>query len=132
MTISDALVKIKDVLKRIFANKYLRYVFLGLVALCGLYFLFTGSGRDITYRIFRDQINAHSATIQATYEAQIKALGLELQARNKELAASHKRVEMLNEKLSGLMERRRNIKPPATGQELVKRFREIGYDVTVR
>jgi len=107
---------LKDNLKRIF------FIFLGLILLFVLIFLVWRGYKENT--ILKQALQQQEQMIKQR-EEQIQQLQEQLEALQKEQVLRERRIVVLKNK-------REQIQKPKTADELIKEFKELGYDAVVR
>ena len=106
----------KDNLKKIL------FIFGGLILLSGLVFLVWDSRKENT--ILKQALQQQEQMIKQR-EEQIQRLQEQLEALQKEQVLREKRIVILKKK-------REQIRKPKSTDELVKEFKDLGYEAVVR
>jgi peptidoglycan hydrolase CwlO-like protein len=81
---------------------------------------------------FKRGLNAEKKALEQVIqrqEAQLKEKEMKIQELEAQLQELQKEQVLQERKIAELKKRRQEIKPPQTAGEVVKRFRELGYEV---
>ena len=107
---------LKDNLKRIF------FIFLGLILLFSLIFFIWHKHKENT--ILKQALQQQEQMVKQR-EEQIQRLQEQLESLQKEQVLREKKITILKQ-------RQKQIRKPETTDELVKEFKDLGYEVIVR
>lgn len=85
-----------------------------------------------TFLYFRRGINAEREALKQVIqkqEAQLKEKEMRIQELEVQLQELQKEQVLKERKIAELKRKRQEVKPPQTAGEIVKRFKELGYEV---